>query len=153
MHGNAAEWTLDQYAEDRYEKLGPGPVEAWKAVNWPSELFPHAIRGGSWLQDASAARCAARQKSEEDEWKLSDPNLPLSPWWYTEEPAMGVGMRLARSLEPLSAEDQRRVWEAGAEDLKSNVASRLEEGRGAMGVADPSLVKAIEAAETLSDSP
>jgi len=151
MHGNAAEWTLDQYAEDRYAKLGDGPVEAWKSVNWPTEVYPRVIRGGSWLDEAVMARSAARQRSEEEEWKLSDPNLPLSPWWYTEEPAMGVGMRLVRPLEPMSDEDKERVWEADAEDLRADVKSRLEEGRGALGVADPSLPEAVKAAEKMGD--
>jgi formylglycine-generating enzyme required for sulfatase activity len=151
MHGNAAEWTLDEYAEDRYEKLGKGPVEAWEAVNWPTQLFPRVIRGGSWLDEAAMARSAARHKSEEDEWKLSDPNLPLSPWWYTEEPAMGVGMRLVRSLNKLSDEDKQRVWEADVEDLRSDVKARLDEGRGAVGMASPSLPDAVKAAEKIDE--
>jgi hypothetical protein len=153
MHGNAAEWTLDQFAEDRYAELGGEPVAAWQAVNWPTEVYPRVIRGGSWLDEAPMARSAARQKSEEDEWKLSDPNLPLSPWWYTEEPAMGVGMRLVRPLKPLSDEDKQRVWEVDAEDLRSDVKSRLDEGRGALGVADPSLPDAVKAAEKIGNSP
>jgi sulfatase modifying factor 1 len=151
MHGNVAEWTLDQYAEDRYAKLGKGPVEAWKSVHWPTELYPRVIRGGSWLDEAPMARCAARQKSEEDEWKLSDPNLPLSPWWYTEEPAMGVGMRLVRSLEPLTADEKQRVWEADVDELRKDVKSRLGEGRGALGVADTKLPAAVKAAEKIGD--
>jgi formylglycine-generating enzyme required for sulfatase activity len=151
MHGNAAEWTLDEYAEDRYEKLGKGLVEAWGAVNWPTQLYPRVIRGGSWLDEAAMARSAARHKSEEDEWKLSDPNLPLSPWWYTEEPAMGVGMRLVRSTKELSDEDKQRVWEADAEDLRSDVKARLDEGRGAVGMASPSLPAAVKAAKKIDE--
>jgi formylglycine-generating enzyme required for sulfatase activity len=149
MHGNVAEWTLDQYAADRYAKLAPGPVEAWKAVNWPTKLFPRVIRGGSWLDEPKMLRSAARQASEEEDWKMSDPNLPLSPWWYTEEPALGVGMRLVRPLRPMSDEDKRRVWEADVDDLRGDVKSRLREGRGALGVADPSLPQAVKAAEQL----
>jgi sulfatase modifying factor 1 len=150
IHGNAAEWTLDEYAADWYAKLAPGPVDAVKAVNWPTKLYPRTVRGGSWLDEAKLLRSAARQPSEEEDWKMSDPNLPLSPWWYTEEPALGVGMRLVRPLKAMSDEDKRRVWEADVDELRSDVKSRLKEGRGALGVADPTLPAAVQAAEKLN---
>ena len=98
MHGNVAEWTLDQYYPDAYAKLGAGPVDAKAAVRWPTKLFPRVIRGGSWLEPPAMSRSAARHPSEDREWKLSDPNIPLSPWWFTEEPATAVGMRVMRPL-------------------------------------------------------
>jgi formylglycine-generating enzyme required for sulfatase activity len=151
MHGNVAEWTLDEYAADRYAQLGEGPVDAWPSLLWPTQLYPRVIRGGSWLDQAEGLRSAARLASEEEEWKLSDPNRPLSPWWYTEEPALGVGMRVVRGLAPLSADDERRVWDADVDDLKSDLKGRLKEGRGTLGVADPALPAAVEAAENLSN--
>ncbi|HEX4412633.1 MAG TPA: formylglycine-generating enzyme family protein, partial [Lacipirellulaceae bacterium] len=84
MHGNVAEWTLDQYFPDTYAKLGTGVIDEKKAIQWPTKLFPRVVRGGSWLQPAAMSRSAARQPSEDREWKLSDPNIPLSPWWFTE---------------------------------------------------------------------
>jgi formylglycine-generating enzyme required for sulfatase activity len=150
MHGNVAEWTLDQYFPDTYGKLGPGPIDAKAAVRWPTKLFPRVIRGGSWLEPPAMSRSAARHKSEDREWKLSDPNIPLSPWWFTEEPATAVGMRIVRPLEPLTAEEKQRVWEADIEDVRQDVKDRLHEGRGAIGVADQSLPAAVEAAEKLS---
>ena len=150
IHGNVAEWTLDQYSPDTYAKLGKGPIDADKAVQWPTKVFPRAIRGGSWLESADMSRSAARQPSEDHEWKLSDPNIPLSPWWYTEEPATAVGMRVMRPLKPLSAAEKKRVWEADVEDIRQDVNDRLREGRGAIGVADKSLPAAVEAAEKLN---
>jgi formylglycine-generating enzyme required for sulfatase activity len=150
MHGNVAEWTLDQYHEDTYAKLGAGPVEAAAAVRWPTRIFPRVIRGGSWLLPASQARSAARFKSEEQEWKLSDPNIPLSPWWFTEEAATGVGMRIVRPLKPMSTEVKQRVWDADVDDLRQDVRDRMREGRGVIGVADKELPAAVEAAEKLS---
>jgi formylglycine-generating enzyme required for sulfatase activity len=150
MHGNVAEWTLDEYQEDAYAKLGEGPVDAASAVRWPTKIYPRVIRGGNWLLPASAARSAARYKSEEQEWKLSDPNIPLSPWWFTEEAATGVGMRIVRQLKPMSAELKRRVWEPDVDDLRQDVRDRLREGRGVIGVADKDLPAAIEAAEKLN---
>jgi sulfatase modifying factor 1 len=150
MHGNVAEWTLDQYFPDAYAKLGAGPVDAQATVRWPTKLFPRVIRGGSWYEPAAMSRSAARHKSEDREWKLSDPNIPLSPWWYTEEPATAVGMRIVRPLKPLTAEEKKRVWEADVDDVRQDVNDRLREGRGAIGVADESLPAAVEAAEKLN---
>jgi hypothetical protein len=108
------------------------------------------IRGGSWVDTSEKLRSAARHKSEEEEWKTSDPNLPKSPWWYTEEPAMGVGMRLVRSYAPLTDEDKKRVWEIDAEELADDVKTRLKEGRGAVGNADATLPQAVEAAAEIN---
>lgn len=152
MHGNVAEWTLDQYQPKAYAKLGAGPVDAKAAVHWPTKIAPRVLRGGSWLLPAADARSAARQRSEEKEWKLSDPNIPLSPWWYTEEPATAVGLRIMRPLTPLTDDEKKRVWEADVEDMRQDVRDRLREGRGALGVADKSLPAAIEAAEKLNSS-
>ncbi len=151
MHGNVAEWTLDEYQEDAYSKLGTGPVDAAAAVRWPTKVFPRSIRGGNWLLTAPASRSAARYKSEEKEWKLSDPNIPLSPWWFTEEAATGVGMRIVRPLKPLATEEKQRLWDPDVEDLREDVGNRLREGRGVMGVADRDLPAAIEAAEKLDE--
>jgi sulfatase modifying factor 1 len=156
VHGNVAEWTLDEYHADAYaavekEKRGQGPVDAPQIVRWPETLFPRVIRGGSWLELPAACRSASRQKSDDEEWKLSDPNLPLSPWWFTEEPATAVGMRIVRPLEPLSPTERRRVWDADVESVRVDVRDRLQEGRGAMGIADPDLPAAAAAAEKLDN--
>lgn len=151
MHGNVAEWTLDQYQEKAYESLGDDLTDAWSAVRWPTKAYPHVIRGGSWLDTPEMLRSAARFRSEstDDEWKLSDPNFPLSPWWYTEDVATGVGMRIVRPLAPIPAEDEKRVWDAEVESIAQDVRDRLDEGRGAIGIADESLPAAIEAAKKL----
>jgi sulfatase modifying factor 1 len=152
MHGNVAEWTLDEYRPDAYAALGAGPVDAKKAVVWPTKMYPRVIRGGNWLKGAAASRSAARQASEEKEWKLADPNIPLSPWWYTEEPATGVGMRIVRPLAPLTAKERKRSWDPDVEDIQQDVLDRLREGRGALGVVDRSLPAAVEAAEKVDSN-
>jgi formylglycine-generating enzyme required for sulfatase activity len=156
MHGNVAEWTLDEYQADAYATLeqrwhGKGSIDAQQAVRWPTKLFPRVIRGGSWLDVAAGCRSSTRQQSNDEEWKLSDPNLPLSPWWFTEEPATGVGMRVIRPLEPIAVETKPRVWDAEIESVRQDVHDRLEEGRGVLGIADPSLPAAAAAAETLGE--
>jgi formylglycine-generating enzyme required for sulfatase activity len=149
MHGNVAEWTLDEHREETYAGLGEGPVDAALAVCWPTKVFPRVIRGGSWRDAAPLLRSAARHQSEEDEWKLKDPNIPRSPWWFTEEPATGVGMRIMRPLGAMSADDKERVWEADVDDIRQDLRDRMREGRGAMGMANETLPAAIKAAESL----
>lgn len=153
VHGNVAEWTIDEYHGKAYTKLADAAddqaVASANAIRWPTKLFPRVIRGGSWLDLPEACRSATRQKSEEDEWKLSDPNLPLSPWWYTEDAATGVGMRIIRPLEPLKDDDKKRAWDADEETLVQDVRDRLKEGRGVLGHANQTLPAAAVAAEKL----
>ncbi len=138
MHGNVAEWVLDEYVADHYSKLKEGVTVA-EAVAWPVKLFPRSIRGGSWLVEAPDCRSAARYQSDDPEWTLSDPNLPTSPWWFTEEPATGVGFRIIRPLAPMNAELRKKVWDADIKRIEQDVADRLEEGRGVKVSADSRL--------------
>jgi formylglycine-generating enzyme required for sulfatase activity len=138
MHGNASEWVLDQYMANHYANLKNG-VPAREAVAWPTTLFPRVIRGGNWMAAAEDCRSAARQASDDPEWSLSDPNLPTSPWWLTEEAATGIGFRLVRPLAPMDAELCKKVWDADIEEIQQDVADRLDEGRGAQSSADPRL--------------
>ncbi|TWU27857.1 formylglycine-generating enzyme family protein [Bythopirellula polymerisocia] len=144
MHGNAAEWVLDGYEPEQYSQLQPN-VLANNAIAWPTKLFPRVIRGGSWLSPASDCRSAARQQSQDSEWNLSDPNLPKSPWWFTEEQATGVGFRIMRPLEPMDTAMQKKVWDADIKRIQQDVADRLDEGRGAQTAADERLPGAVSA--------
>ncbi|MEQ8210489.1 MAG: SUMF1/EgtB/PvdO family nonheme iron enzyme [Lacipirellulaceae bacterium] len=145
MHGNVAEIVLDEYAADTYEKLAKlEGATSQQAIQWPAKQFPRVVRGGSWLDDPAALRSAARFSTDDLEWKASDPNLPLSPWWYTEIfPAGGVGFRVMRPLEPLSKELQKKAWEIDAPELRLAVEARLEEGRGALETVGPKLPRAL----------
>jgi formylglycine-generating enzyme len=142
IHGNAGEWVLDGYDADHYSKLKDG-VSAAEAVNWPTKLFPRVIRGGSWLADAADCRSAARVASDDPEWTIQDPNLPTSPWWFTEEAGTGVGFRIVRPFEKMDAQLCKKVWDADVERIQEDVTDRLEEGRGAQTAADPRLPAAI----------
>lgn len=100
MHGNVMEWTLDQYHEDYYAKKAKGQVkEAYAKV---TELYPNAVRGGSWVDDADRLRSAARTQSE-PMWKVLDPQLPKSEWWLTS--ASFVGFRVVRPEKTPTAEE------------------------------------------------
>ena len=75
----------------------------------------------------------------EPDWKDVDPNLPKSPWWYTEAPALGVGMRVVRPLDAADAAERRRWWNADIDSIRADVRSRIDGGRGALGIVDPGL--------------
>lgn len=144
MHGNAGEWVLDAYRADHYEKLAEGTVSWEAAIAWPRVPFPRVIRGGCWFDEAALCRSAARYKSDDEEWTLSDPSLPKSPWWYTEDPSTGVGFRIVRPLKEMDAELCQKVWDADVKWIQQDVADRLDEGRGAIGAADARLSGAIQ---------
>ncbi|MCG8449149.1 MAG: formylglycine-generating enzyme family protein [Pirellulales bacterium] len=146
MHGNAAEWVLDEYREGHYASLQSG-VEAAAAVAWPTHLYPRTIRGGSYFDEPAQCRSAARHKSEDPEWNLSDPNLPRSPWWFTEYESTGVGFRILRPLKPMDKQEQKKVWDADIEELRLDVVDRLEEGRGTQSASDIRLPAAIQEME------
>ncbi|MGQ9575280.1 MAG: formylglycine-generating enzyme family protein [Thermoguttaceae bacterium] len=105
MHGNVAEWVLDQYIPDFYKKL------AGRAVNNPLALatteFPRVVRGGSWDDDPPALRSAARRGSSK-EWKAQDPQIPQSIWYMTDAPF--VGFRVLRPLR-MPTEEESRLYE------------------------------------------
>lgn len=99
MHGNVAEWTLDQYLPDFYASPAAVKPNAWAQ---PTRLYPHAVRGGSWDDDPADLRSAARRASHPS-WKQRDPQIPKSNWWMTD--ASFVGFRIVRPLkQPPKAE-------------------------------------------------
>jgi formylglycine-generating enzyme required for sulfatase activity len=102
MHGNVMEWTLDQYIPDYYGKKPAG--EAYAPV---TELYPTAVRGGSWDDEPADLRSAARTASK-PEWKILDPQLPKSEWWMTS--ASFVGFRVVRPLKQPSAEEIKAYY-------------------------------------------
>ncbi len=145
MHGSAAEWTVNQYTADGYQCFAnQQPIKAVDAVNWPETASSCVVRGGSWEMDAEQLRSASRLASDDEAWKESDPNFPRSPWWFTDDPARGVGFRLFRSYQPLSPDKITKFWEANADDAKGDIESRLSSGRGGLGLVDEKLVEAIK---------
>ena len=146
MYGNVAEWVLDQYDEDGYTHVEAGAsVTAEKAFLKPTKLFPRVVRGGSFEMEPEDCRSAARLGSDDKNWKNSDPCFPRSPWWYTDEPATGVGFRLLRPLKvPANAKSRSVFWDADIESVKEHAKQRVdEEGRGANAVVDPKLSEDI----------
>jgi formylglycine-generating enzyme required for sulfatase activity len=99
MHGNVAEWCLDQYVADRYKELGG---KADSPVLPVTKTYPQVARGGAWTDEATLLRSAARRGSSKD-WKAQDPQIPQSIWYFTD--ANFVGFRIVRPLRTPTAEE------------------------------------------------
>lgn len=110
MHGNVAEWCLDQYAADYYGTLKDAvTVNPWNKATKP---YPHVARGGSWDDDPAKLRSAVRRFSDKA-WKRQDPQLPKSIWWLTD--AQFLGIRVVRPLKVSSPEELYKYWNNGVE--------------------------------------
>ena len=147
MHGNVAEWVLDQYQEDWFATLAEqenlSPATAFRE---PDKAYPRVARGGSWEMDADSCRSGFRLSSDDPEWKSEDPNYPKSPWWYTSEPSTGVGFRVIRPLlGPTERSAKEYFWGGAVEEIVKTAEKRIyREGRGAEGLAGPDLLKAVK---------
>ena len=139
MHGNVAEWVLDEYTADGYQRLAGKLTKSDDAVVWPIKLFPRVLRGGTWDNEPAQLRSAARMQSDDNTWRKNDPNLPKSPCWFTEEISLTVGFRILRPLTVPAKEQLDRVWEADIDSIRRDVANRLNAGKGARGLVDPAL--------------
>ncbi|MFO0898649.1 MAG: formylglycine-generating enzyme family protein [Pirellulales bacterium] len=112
MHGNVAEWVLDQYSADGYKEFADKKAD--NPFVKPKTLYPRAARGGAWDDDPPALRSAARRGSSK-EWKQQDPQLPQSIWYFTD--AQFLGLRVVRPLvEP--SDEEKAKFGPDAEDLK-----------------------------------
>lgn len=150
MHGNVMEWTISGYTEDGYAEIAakPQPVESVDSVTWPKKVEGRTLRGGSWQDFAPECRSSARLSSgTEDDWKEEDPNIPLSPWWFTNDPTRGVGFRIFRSYQPLGPEVMKKFWEIDHDFIRDDVADRLRTGRGIRSVVDAKLPSDIESSK------
>ena len=105
MLGNVMEWTLDQYKPYAHA----GAENPWVRS---TTSYPHAVRGGSWNDEAAKVTCTARVASEAA-WKRLDPQLPKSVWYMTN--AQWLGFRLVRPAKLPTAEDMYRAWNNGVE--------------------------------------
>jgi formylglycine-generating enzyme required for sulfatase activity len=107
MHGNVAEHVLDQYVPEAYATMKEGAVSPW--VPAPNR-YPTAVRGGHWDNDPAALRSSARLGSD-PAWKVLDPDIPKSIWYFTNCP--WLGFRIVRPLKTPSLEEMHRYWNLG----------------------------------------
>jgi len=109
MHGNVAEWTMDQFDPAGYLSLvRQAPHNPW---NQGIRLHPRSVRGGSWDDPAENLRSAARLDSNPS-WN-TDPTIPKSIWWNDNAPH--VGFRIVRPLHAPSLDELGDFWPSGVE--------------------------------------
>ncbi|HNQ90177.1 MAG TPA: formylglycine-generating enzyme family protein [Verrucomicrobiota bacterium] len=108
MHGNVAEWCLDQY-EDSYARIKDLIENPWNRAAQP---YPQVARGGSFDDSAAKLRSAARRGSDRS-WKMRDPQLPKSIWWLTDAPFLGF--RVVRPLAVPPPAELQKYWTSGVE--------------------------------------
>ena len=112
MHGNVAEWVLDQYTPEGYL------LDQLKQSNpllIPKTLYPRTVRGGGWDKPAAACRSAVREGSTED-WISQDPQFPVSIWYLTD--ALHVGFRVVRPMQEPTQEEKKAYWESSEPIMK-----------------------------------
>ena len=109
MHGNVAEWVLEQYSPETYKNRKPNsfglPVEQPAGAG-----FGQIARGGHCEDDKEADLRCARRLYAVEKWKNDDPMFPQSIWWVTD--AAFVGFRVVRPLEAPKTEEEAKLYEA-----------------------------------------
>lgn len=118
MHGNVAEWVLDQYDSGTYAAYSGNKVLNPLVI--PTKEWGRVVRGGSWQDDPALLRSAARGRSIPD-WKKQDPQIPKSIWYLTD--AQGIGFRIVRPLVEPTVEERAAKWDK-AEPLVDRKAGR-----------------------------
>ncbi len=108
MHGNVAQWCIDQYAADWYKHFDGKSVAEAEAINWPTTQYPRAIRGGSWNSEAEECRSASRYGSDA-KLNLRDPQIPKSPHWLTE--GFWIGFRIISPVKEPPEGEKNKWWE------------------------------------------
>jgi formylglycine-generating enzyme required for sulfatase activity len=121
MHGNVAEWVLDQFSEDGYGDIPAEPLMDPLAI--PLTLYPRVVRGGGWSSSADQLRSAAREGSSEA-WIAQDPQVPVSIWYLTD--ALHVGFRIVRPLQEPAEEVLINKWDKSEPIQKERVRPKGE---------------------------
>jgi formylglycine-generating enzyme required for sulfatase activity len=94
MHGNVAEWVLDEYRPDFYRAPADGAARRGPFAV-PKSTYPRVVRGGSWDDFPENLRSAARRFSRA-QWSEDDPHDPKMAVWHADAPF--VGFRVVRPL-------------------------------------------------------
>lgn len=87
MLGNVKEFCSDYYASNAYSSYGNED----KIINpaGPESGKEFVIRGGSFKSDASKIRVADRDHTHFNAWMMTDPQIPKSLWWYSDNNEVG----------------------------------------------------------------
>ena len=109
-----------------------GKQSVFDSIQWTSSRVGHWALGGSWSSRYDNCSVFAKEVSN-DEWWSSDPFIPLSPWWLCGDPWLSIGFRIVRPLNEGTAEQWARYWQPDSEELKRDVDSTIQAGRGING--------------------
>ena len=131
MLGNVSEWVIDGQP-DGGQLRRSGKQSVFDSIQWTSSRVGHWALGGSWSSRYDNCSVFAKEVSN-DEWWSSDPFIPLSPWWLCGDPWLSIGFRIVRPLNEGTAEEWTRYWEPDSEELKRDVDSNIQTGRGING--------------------
>jgi formylglycine-generating enzyme required for sulfatase activity len=131
MHGNVAEFVLDQYAPDYYKQFAGKTVKADDITHWPSKQYPRSVRGGGWESDLPDLRSAARRGTSPND-NVKDPQLPKSPHWLTE--GFWIGFRVVAPVKQPTESQKSRYWDAD-DDTTRRTLERDREIRELVGAA------------------
>ena len=131
MLGNVSEWVIDGQT-DGAQIRSSGKRSVFDAIQWSSSRFGHWALGGSWSSRYDNCTVFAKEVSSH-EWWDQDPNVTLSPWWLSSEPWLSIGFRIVRPLNEGTAEEWTRYWEADSQELRTDVETTIQEGRGING--------------------
>ncbi|MEZ4918474.1 MAG: SUMF1/EgtB/PvdO family nonheme iron enzyme [Saprospiraceae bacterium] len=104
MHGNVAEWTLDYYVDDYFDRIlsdNKNPKIA------PIRKHSRTVRGGSFEDFVEDLASAHRLKSSA-KWQARDPQMPKSKWWNPDSPFLGF--RIVRDTRTLSKAERDQFF-------------------------------------------
>lgn len=125
IYGNVAEIVLDQYDESWYGKHAGKKLTGRDAIRWPDAQYPRTVRGGGYESELEECRSASRRRVTVNDNK-SDPQVPKSPYWWTE--GFSIGFRVVSPVKPPTPEEQKKFWDVD-NDSVSETLKRDRENR------------------------
>ncbi len=97
MLGNVWEFTSNFYSENPFEGYPEGQII--RDPQGPATGTERVIRGGSFRSDAFEVRAAVRRSTQHNAWLITDPQIPKSIWWYSDNNDVGFRVVLDWPLE------------------------------------------------------